>query len=274
MSEDVPDPDSFIEAAKNVIKYAETRLNPTLVIEAAQKAGKDIKIPQLQFFRPMRCLMVKNLILGSAFVNFVVLCCCETHALCQEYRELQLCGLIVSSVDQVITNGPGFDAVVYHHSLSCVNIGSIIKANIKGKGGQCMFITKLLAIIKIKSFMGLIEKKVAKVDIICNGDILYGLFRYKLSELLNLAPEYFKSCKLQEGEWGAVGSIIHWDYVLDGKSQVITQNIDAVDEKNKLISFKTLNGDLLKFYKSFKFYLQVDGNTESSTVHGPLSMRK
>nr|GEV10589.1 MLP-like protein 28 [Tanacetum cinerariifolium] len=47
---------------------------------------------------------------------------------------------------------------------------------------------------------------------------------------------------------------------------VHTHNIDAVDEKNKLISFNTLNGDLLKFYKSFKFYLQVDGNTEISTV--------
>ncbi|PWA61865.1 kirola [Artemisia annua] len=114
--------------------------------------------------------------------------------------------------------------------------------------------------------MGLIEKKVAKIDIICNGDIIYGLFRYRLSELLNLAPEYFKSCKLQEGEWGAIGSIINWNYVIDGKSQVITHNIDAMDEKNKSLSFKVLNGDLLKFYKSFKAYLQVDGNTESSTV--------
>ncbi|GKG64589.1 hypothetical protein Tco_0661629, partial [Tanacetum coccineum] len=43
-----PDPDSLLEAAKNVIKYAEARLNPTLVIEAALKAGNDIKIPQLQ----------------------------------------------------------------------------------------------------------------------------------------------------------------------------------------------------------------------------------
>ncbi|GKG05232.1 hypothetical protein Tco_0325318, partial [Tanacetum coccineum] len=38
-SEDVPDPDSLLEAAKNVIKYAEARLNLTLVIEAALKAG-------------------------------------------------------------------------------------------------------------------------------------------------------------------------------------------------------------------------------------------
>nr|GEX14989.1 kirola-like [Tanacetum cinerariifolium] len=48
LSKDVPDPDSLLEFAKNVIKYAETRLNPTLVIEAAQKVGNDIKIPQLQ----------------------------------------------------------------------------------------------------------------------------------------------------------------------------------------------------------------------------------
>ncbi|GJU85065.1 reverse transcriptase domain-containing protein [Tanacetum coccineum] len=89
---------------------------------------------------------------------------------------------------------------------------------------------------------------------------------YRLSELLNLAPEIFKSCKLQEGEWGAVGSIINWNYVLDGKSQVITHKIDALDEKNKSLSFKALNGDVLKFYKSFKACLQVDGNTESSTV--------
>nr|GEY13510.1 ribosomal protein S5 [Tanacetum cinerariifolium] len=50
LSKDVPDPDSLLEFAKNVIKYAETRLNPTLVIEAefAQKVGNDIKMPQLQ----------------------------------------------------------------------------------------------------------------------------------------------------------------------------------------------------------------------------------
>lgn len=48
MSQNVPDPDSLLELGKNVFKYAETHLNPTLVIEAAQKVGNDIKIPQLQ----------------------------------------------------------------------------------------------------------------------------------------------------------------------------------------------------------------------------------
>nr|GFA24973.1 kirola-like [Tanacetum cinerariifolium] len=47
LSEDVPDPNSLLEFAKNVIKYVVTRLNPTLVNEAefAQKVGNDIKIP-------------------------------------------------------------------------------------------------------------------------------------------------------------------------------------------------------------------------------------
>nr|GEW84916.1 RNA-directed DNA polymerase, eukaryota, reverse transcriptase zinc-binding domain protein [Tanacetum cinerariifolium] len=49
LSEDVPDPDSLLVFAKNVIKYAETRLNPTLVIEAAQKVDNDIKIPLQKF---------------------------------------------------------------------------------------------------------------------------------------------------------------------------------------------------------------------------------
>nr|GEU54559.1 putative START-like domain-containing protein [Tanacetum cinerariifolium] len=47
LSKHVPNPDSLLEFAKNVIKYDKTRLNPTLVIEAAQKVGNDIKIPQL-----------------------------------------------------------------------------------------------------------------------------------------------------------------------------------------------------------------------------------
>nr|GEY89025.1 kirola [Tanacetum cinerariifolium] len=48
LTEDVPDPDSLLEFAKNVIKYAETRLNHTFGIEAAKKVVNDIKIPQLQ----------------------------------------------------------------------------------------------------------------------------------------------------------------------------------------------------------------------------------
>lgn len=32
--------------------------------------------------------------------------------------------------------------------------------------------------------------------------------------ILNIAPEYVKGCELQEGEWGVVGSITNWNYVI------------------------------------------------------------
>lgn len=67
--------------------------------------------------------------------------------------------------------------------------------------------------------MSLSGKKVVQVDIKCNGDLLHGLFRYRLHDLPILAPEYLKSCELQEGEWGVVGSIINWNYVL-GKDSI------------------------------------------------------
>ncbi|GKC78210.1 kirola-like protein [Tanacetum coccineum] len=46
------------------------------------------------------------------------------------------------------------------------------------------------------------------------------LFLVQAIRVVELSPEHFKSCKLEEGEWGAVGSIVTWTYVLDGKSQV------------------------------------------------------
>ncbi|KAK9060079.1 hypothetical protein SSX86_020783 [Deinandra increscens subsp. villosa] len=122
--------------------------------------------------------------------------------------------------------------------------------------------------------MGLSGKKVVKLDIKFPGDVLHGLFRYKLADLLIIAPEYLKTCELQEGEWGAVGSIIKWDYVLDGKKQGLKHNIEAVDEINKLITFNIFDGDLMRVYKSFKAHVQVEGTGDSSTVTWTLEYEK
>nr|GEV26220.1 protein NEDD1 [Tanacetum cinerariifolium] len=73
LSKDVLDSDSLLEFAKNFIKYAETLLNPTLVIKAAHKVGNDIKIPQLQDIMKLfevskdpgdPCILTHNLSLG------------------------------------------------------------------------------------------------------------------------------------------------------------------------------------------------------------------
>ncbi|KAD2393583.1 hypothetical protein R6Q59_012123 [Mikania micrantha] len=111
--------------------------------------------------------------------------------------------------------------------------------------------------------MGLSGKKTFQVDIKCNGDVF---FRYRLADLLIIAPEFMKSCELQEGEWGAVGSIVNTNYALDGRKQFVKHSIEAVDEEDKLITFKVHEGDLLTIYKSFKVHLHVNGTDDKITV--------
>lgn len=62
--------------------------------------------------------------------------------------------------------------------------------------------------------MGLSGKKVVQVDIKGNGDVFHGLIRYTPNDLSKISPEHVKGCELLEGEWGAVGSIINWTYLI------------------------------------------------------------
>lgn len=47
--------------------------------------------------------------------------------------------------------------------------------------------------------------------------------------ILNIAPEYVKGCELQEGEWGVVGSITNWNYVI-GKDRCFHWNNCFISE--------------------------------------------
>ncbi|KAL9321731.1 hypothetical protein ACSQ67_009784 [Phaseolus vulgaris] len=67
----------------------------------------------------------------------------------------------------------------------------------------------------------------------------------------------YKSVQIHKGEWGTVGSIISWNYTLDGKKVVAKEVVEGIDKENCKVSFKVLEGDLLGLYKSFKLNLQV-----------------
>ncbi|KAM5553133.1 hypothetical protein ABKV19_025387 [Rosa sericea] len=42
----------------------------------------------------------------------------------------------------------------------------------------------------------------------------------KTYELSNISPDKVVSCELLEGDWGKEGSVISWNYVLDGSARV------------------------------------------------------
>ncbi|CBI26880.3 unnamed protein product, partial [Vitis vinifera] len=79
---------------------------------------------------------------------------------------------------------------------------------------------------------------------------------------------------LHEGDWGTVGSVIEWSYVIDGKNHVAKEIVEAIDKENKAVTFKVIEGDLLKEYKSFKAIVQTISKGETTWVRWTFEYEK
>ncbi|CAO2824263.1 unnamed protein product [Amaranthus hypochondriacus] len=89
------------------------------------------------------------------------------------------------------------------------------------------------------------------------GDVFHEMFQDRPHEISNIHPEFVQGCDLHHGAFGTPGSKISWSYTLDGKPQKGTQILEVVDEKNKLIKFKMVDGDLMNDFNSFIITYQV-----------------
>ncbi|CAN7033838.1 unnamed protein product [Brassica oleracea var. botrytis] len=93
-------------------------------------------------------------------------------------------------------------------------------------------------------------------------------------EVSSICPSYIQGCELREGEMGQVGSIVVWRYISnnikpitinmckcyiwsDGEAKMIMEMIDSIDLENNQVTFKVLDGDLMKEYTLFLITLQV-----------------
>lgn len=70
-----------------------------------------------------------------------------------------------------------------------------------------------------------------------------------------------------------VNTNMHHIYV-DGKKKVAKQVIETIDEENKSITFKMLEGDLMELYKSFIISIHVDTKGEDNLVTWTLDYEK
>ncbi|KAK8529194.1 hypothetical protein V6N13_102126 [Hibiscus sabdariffa] len=98
----------------------------------------------------------------------------------------------------------------------------------------------------------------------------------KPHHLNRTCDDKIQGCDLHEGEWGEVGTIINWSYVLDGNAKQAKEVIEAVDPNKKLIIFRVIEGDLMEEYKSFLLSIQVSSKSEvsGSVVHLTLEYKK
>ncbi|KAL7132308.1 hypothetical protein ABFS83_12G064600 [Erythranthe nasuta] len=114
--------------------------------------------------------------------------------------------------------------------------------------------------------MGLSGKLVSKVDIKSEGDVFHEIFRERPHHISDMSPDHIQSCDLHDGQWGTVGSTVYFNYTHDGKERVAKEIIEAIDEENKSVTYKVIEGDLMELYKTFKLTAHVDTTGEDNVV--------
>ncbi|KAJ0241171.1 hypothetical protein HA466_0216200 [Hirschfeldia incana] len=130
--------------------------------------------------------------------------------------------------------------------------------------------------MKTTETSSLLGKLEAYVEIKASAEQFHHMFAGKPHHVSKVSPGYIQGCELHEGDWGKPGSIIFWNYFHDGEAKVAKERIEAVDPEKNLITFRVLEGDLMKEYKSFLATLQVTpthGGT-GSTVNWHLEYEK
>ncbi|OMO99733.1 hypothetical protein COLO4_13118 [Corchorus olitorius] len=114
------------------------------------------------------------------------------------------------------------------------------------------------------------------VEIKASAKDFHDMFFCKPHHVFNTCNDKIHACDLHEGEYGKVGSIVVSHYTHDGVKKVAKDVIEAVDEAKNAITFRVIEGDLLKEYKTFLFHIQgtpkSDGN--GCIVHWILEYEK
>ncbi|CAA2984931.1 kirola-like [Olea europaea var. sylvestris] len=122
--------------------------------------------------------------------------------------------------------------------------------------------------------MGLTGKLVAQIEFKHGGDVFHDLFKHKPHHISHKIPKLVQGCELHEGEYGKVGSKICWRYTHDGKERRAKQVIEAIEEENKLIKYKMLEGDLMEEYKDFIITLHIETKRNRDMVTWTLEYEK
>uniref|UniRef100_A0A7N0UGZ8 Bet v I/Major latex protein domain-containing protein n=1 Tax=Kalanchoe fedtschenkoi TaxID=63787 RepID=A0A7N0UGZ8_KALFE len=91
----------------------------------------------------------------------------------------------------------------------------------------------------------------------------FTLFTDKIHHMSDVSP-HIENCAVHEGAPGAVGTIIHFDFMHDEKAKAAKDVIEAIDEENHLITLKVIEGDILDDYKSLRATIQATNKADGA----------
>ncbi|XP_009798271.1 kirola-like [Nicotiana tabacum] len=114
--------------------------------------------------------------------------------------------------------------------------------------------------------MGLKGKLISQIEIKGCGDLFHEMFRHKPHHLPNVTPDKIQAVDLHEGDWGTVGSVVNWNYTIEGQTKVVKVVVEAIDEEKRLVTFSAFEGHLIEQYKTFKATVHIENEGENNLV--------
>ena len=94
--------------------------------------------------------------------------------------------------------------------------------------------------------------------------LLYDVLANKPQSLSTISPDYIQKSGVESGKYGTV---LTFHYTIDGEPKTAKEIIEKKDDENYSITWKIVDGDLLKEYKSFKMGVQATPTGTGSLVH-------
>ncbi|GMN43733.1 hypothetical protein TIFTF001_012940 [Ficus carica] len=121
--------------------------------------------------------------------------------------------------------------------------------------------------------MAQIAKLEVQVDIKTSAQRFYETFRSKQNLFPRICPDLIKDIKVIKGDWESVGSIKQWTYVA-GDSETSKESVESIDDANKTIIFRVVEGDATNYYKNLRLKVYVTGKGGGCSVKYTLEYQK
>ncbi|KAL4290073.1 hypothetical protein GQ457_14G025730 [Hibiscus cannabinus] len=88
-------------------------------------------------------------------------------------------------------------------------------------------------------------------------DKFFDAYKTKTHLIPKMSNQLITDVKLLQGDWDSVGSVRLWHYALQGKSVTVKEMIEKIDDTNRTIVYKVLDGDCMEFYNRWNFIINV-----------------
>ncbi|GAB4828760.1 hypothetical protein Ancab_040615 [Ancistrocladus abbreviatus] len=117
-------------------------------------------------------------------------------------------------------------------------------------------------------------KLIAKFELRSSGDLFHEMFSRKPHQIKHVSPQHVQGCEVHKGQFGTPGSIIFWNYALDGKPCVAKEIVEAIDVENKTITFNVIEGDVTEEYKTFTITIDIKPEGDTNLVKWTMDHEK